>query len=138
MHLNTTNPVVTYTFGVALYVGHDLVDIILNTIEKYIRKSTQLTKNLNLRVPVKYLKDTTLGTHGLNFTILISSTKEIEYARYLLHFWKSVINPFLIENKHVFSTLPGAFNRLFSLTGSSTSWYCGKKDYYVIYGQLLI
>jgi len=135
LNLNRTYPVVTYHFLMALYLQHDMVDSILyNVAEQMTSINSSMTFNASnasdettfLRVPVQYLKDKNfLNTQGLNFTILISNSAELDYARYLIGFWTNVIKPFIEANKNVFDNLPPTYSRLFTFTGSVTNGMCG-------------
>jgi len=116
----------------ALYLHYDLVDMILENVDTQLSLLNTSTfsklianETNSLRISIQYPNDKNFkGTKGLNFTILVSP-EEYHYALYLIDFWKSLMKPFIKANKDIFENLSPAFSRLFTFTGTVTSWMCG-------------
>jgi len=126
--LRTVDPVVSFHFLMGVYVGNGLVDLILNEVAAHIANITRIMDVI--RVPVFYLNDKNpMARKGLNFTVLILNTENLEYARYLVKLWLDVIKPFLNANKFVLHNLSETFCRFFTLTGSTTNWMWGNYNF---------
>lgn len=123
---NRTDPVLSYHFHTAFYPQYELVDYITEQIAIQISSvNSSVNGSSIIRVPVHHFQGFNVTWYKLNFTILISNSEELAYAKYLIELWKSVIKPFVRANKNAFDNL--TFSRLFFFEPTATPGKVGNK-----------
>ena len=114
----------SFYFGQGYFIKNSLMHKIAEKFEDFFNSTAEFEFDKVYFIVV--IDNQTKSQQISNYTFTISNLYEFMYAKGLFQTYKSLIRPYLDQNKDLFSRHVDAFNRLFYITGEITDFSYGK------------